>query len=247
MKKYPILIIAVGGIFCISGCSPHHVKYTSFVKNEIEPTTRATVVNGTFEEAKALFEKSSLPHYSPREKYELRNRGLSKLTQQLGGEDYILIGEVYGNGNARATLETLKAAFCKRAAKEGGDVVMVFRTGIEKRPFVYTTPGYATTNVNGSAYRSGNYAYGNATGYTTYHPGQTYTGTLYFPYGNGLVFKYVPGAGERRRVIAKLDDVSFARVIHVFETFNDKSLTLKQAFERIDQVINRRIPETDKP
>ena len=242
MKKRSILIIVVGCIFCISGCTPHHVKYTSFVKNKIEPTNQAIAVNGTFEEAKLLFEKSSLPHHSPRERYKLRNLGLSKLTQQLGGEDYILIGEVYGNGNARTTLETLKAAFCKKAVKEGGDVVMVFRSGIEKRPFVYTTPGYATTNVNGSAYRSGNYAYGNATGHTTYHPGQTYTGTLYFPYGNGLVFKYVPGAGKRRRVIAKLDDESFTRVLQVLETTNDKSFGLEQVLEKIDQEINRQMP-----
>ena len=241
MNKHAVVMIALS-VFFASGCTAHHVKYTPFVRYRIKPAAQATAVYGVFDEAKTLFEKSLLPHYSLREKYELRNLGLSKLTQQLGGEDYILIGEVYGSGNARTTLETLKAAFCRRAAKEGGDVVMVFRSGIEERPFVYTTPGYATTNVNGSAYCSGNHAYGNATGHTTYYPGQTYTGTLCLPYGNGLVFKYMPGAGKRRRIIAGLDDGSFVRVLQVFQTTNDESFELEQVLEKIDQEIKRQTP-----
>ena len=57
----------------------------------------------------------------------------------------------------------------------------------------YTTPGRATTNVTGTAYGAGNYAYGNATGYTTYTPPQTSSYTAYRMFwinSSGYVYRW---------------------------------------------------------
>lgn len=125
----------------LPGCAGHNVKYLPFVKQRIPQTTHAVSMTGSFEEAKACFEKSQLPHNSPRKKCELMLEGLEKLTAQLGSHDYVLIGEVFGGGNAWANQATLTEAFCKKAARNGGDVVMVFRRATVEQPYVYTTPG----------------------------------------------------------------------------------------------------------
>lgn len=232
-----VLLFCVAAILS-SGCTLHNIKYQAFAKNPIEPTELATAVDGNFEEAKALFEQAKLPHNTARQRLQIQLRALKTLTSQLGSDEYVLIGEVYGGGNARASLETLKQAFCKKAARKGGDVVMMFNYGIQERPFVYTTPGYSTTNVYGSAYSYGNYAYGSATGHTTYNPGQTYAGVLSFPYGNGLVFKHVPGAERRRRALMALSDEALENALEKLEEIgNNRKITFEEALQRCDEII----------
>lgn len=237
--------ILVGGatLLCASGCTLHNVKYNAFCKNQIAPTERATMVHGSIDEAKAILEQGQLPHNTVRERFELERQAGRALCTQLGSPDYIVIGEVYGGGNARASIGTLEEAFCKRAAREGADVVMIFNSGVEERPFTYSTPGYAHTNVYSSACRSGNYAYGNATAYTTYTPGQTYSGVLRLPHANGLLFKHVPGIEEKRNGLARLDDAALERALAELERMRtDKNLTFARVLERWDELIEAAEP-----
>ncbi|MFQ5411587.1 MAG: hypothetical protein ACE5EC_04795, partial [Phycisphaerae bacterium] len=142
-----------------------------------------------------------------------------------------------GWGSAKATMESLRAEFCEDAAEEGGDVVMIINMGIQERPYVFTTPGYATTHVYGSVYDYGYYAYGNTTGYTTYTPGQTFSGILQLPYGSGLVFKFVPGAGRKRQAIASLEEMELVRVLRELKALNNDSIPFDEALDRSDTLI----------
>ena len=57
----------------------------------------------------------------------------------------------------------------------------------------FTSPGHSTTTVTGSAYGSGNYAYGSATGYTSYTPPQTSSYNAYRMFwidSNGYVYRW---------------------------------------------------------
>jgi hypothetical protein len=174
-------------------------------------------MSGSFDEAKAFFEKCQLPHNSSRQKYELMLEGLGKLTGQLGSADYVLIGEVFGGGSARANQETLTRALCEKAAQNGGDVVMILRRETVEQPYAFSTPGYSTTNANVSAYGYGNYATAYGTSHTTYTPGQTFAGVMYKPQANGLVFKHVPGVDAERRKLLEVDDESLGKAIAAWE------------------------------
>lgn len=225
---------------CLSGCALHNVNYNEFVKTNIESVPRATALLGSMDEAQALLEQSKLPHNGVRDRYNLERRASQALRAQLGSQDYVLLGEVYGGGNAYSNLETLKAAFCKRAAAKGGDVVLVFRQNVEEPQFAYTTPAYSTTNVQGSAYQTGNFAYGHATANTTYIPGKTYTQTMYFPSANGLVFKYVPGFEMRRMRMDALPDARLESAVTKLEMlWDDKKLTLAEVLSRWDGILDQ--------
>lgn len=227
------LITSVLAVLVVGGCAIHNVKYKEFVRSKIPPAEDATSVHGTISGAKELADRAKLPHHTPRERHDLLRQASQLLRSQLGSQDYLLIGEVYGGGNARASIESLKAKFCEKAARHGGHVVLVFRAGIEERPFVYTTPGHSTTNVYGSAYGYGNYAYGSATGYTTHYPGTTYSGVLRLPTANGLVFRHVPGIEAIRQRMDDVDDEALSQIVSSLEAFTqDDSLTL-------DEVLNR--------
>lgn len=235
------LAVCVLAATCAPGCSRHNVKYSAYRKNAIAPTASAIAVHGRIDEAKELIEQSRLPHNTVRQSYELERRAWQSVYAQLGSPDYLVIGEVYGGGSARASLATLEAAFCKRAAREGGDVVLIFDAGIEQRPFSYTTPGYAQTNVYATAYQTGNYLHGHATGYTTYTPGQTYSGVLNLPHASGLVFKHVPGIDVKRARMAALDDAALERTLaNLVRWGMDKSLTFEEVLQRWDALIQPR-------
>lgn len=238
-------------IFCLLlfglqfGCAGHSVKYVAFVKHRMIPTDHAVSMSGRFVEARVYFEKAQLPHNSPRQKYELMLEGLGKLTAQLGSHDYVLIGEVFGGGNAWANQVTLTQAFCKKAARKGGDVVLIFRRSTVEQPYVYTTPGYSTTNASVSAYGYGNYATAHGTSHTTYTPGQTYAGVLYKPQANGLVFKYVPGVDAERHKLLSADDKSLAKtIIGLEELGNNTRLSWEEAHARWRSLVQAAIGQT---
>jgi len=229
----------LGTVFLVAlalqlGCAGHTVKYVSFVKLRIAPTDHAVSMSGSFDEAKACFDKAQLPHNTPRQQYELQLEGLRMLTTQLGSHDYVLIGEVFGGGNAWANQETLTQELCKKAARNGGDVVMVFRQATIEQPYVYTTPGYSTTNANVSAYGYGNYATAHGTSHTTYTPGHTYAGVMYKPQANGFVFKLVPGVDAARLKLMSADDESLAKALAALD---DLSKNSKLSW---DEVLSRR-------
>lgn len=171
--------------------------------------------------------------------------GFGKLTAQLGSPDYVLIGEVFGGGNAWANQETLAQAFCKKAARKGGDVVMIFRRATVEQSYAYTTPGHSTTNANVSAYGYGNYAAAYGTSHTTYTPGQTYAGVMYKPQANGLVFKHVPRVDGERRKLLSADDESLAKAIAALEELGDNTkLSWEEARSRRRSLIQAAIGQT---
>ncbi len=141
----------------------------------------------------------------------------------------MLIGEVFGGGNAWANQETLKQALCEKAARNGGDVVMIIRRITLQQPYSFTTPGYSTTNANASAYGYGNYATAYGTSHTTYTPSQTYTGVMYKPQANGLVFKYIQGVDVERRHLLQADDESLTSALAALKQLeSDKQLSWEE-------------------
>lgn len=222
------------------GCVGHNVKYQPFVKQQIPPTEHAVSMSGRVDEAKACFEKAQLPHNSPRQKYELALEGLEMLTVQLGSPDYMLIGEVFGGGNAWANQQTLTQAFREKAARIGGDVVMVFKQGTLEQPYVYTTPGHSTTNASASAYGYRNYATAYGTSHTTYTPSQTYAGVIRKPQANGLVFKHVPGVDAERKRLLQANDEALAKAITALEELGkNNKLTWDEAMSRWRETIRK--------
>ena len=225
-------------LLLLAGCAGHSVKFAPILRCKISPTNHATAINGTIDEARALWAKAKLPHVGIREKYDISYRALDTLNEQLGSDEYILIGEVYGGGNARANQATLTEALCRRAAKKGGDVVLVFRRGTTEQQYHYTTPSSSTTSFNASAYDYGDYATVDGTSYTTYYPGQTYSGVFYKPYANGLVLKHDPGVADRRNAIMRLSDSALARLYSLQETLaQERRITLQDFLARIDEAI----------
>lgn len=230
------------GAFCmlagLPGCAMHNVTFLPSTAIKAPASAQATVIHGNIDEAVRLMEQARLPHHTLRQRLELETQARRALTAQLGSDDYVILGEIYGAGNAYSDFQTLSAAFSKKAAAAGGDVVLIFRTGVENRPFVFTTPGYANTTMQYSAYSYGNVTHGTATAYTTYTPGQTYTGTMYLPYANGLVFKHVASAADRRRRLAALSDSQLQHVFNELEALTKTSITWDDYVTRTDQIIS---------
>jgi hypothetical protein len=232
------IIVAGLLLFTVCGCAATQIKYTAINKNRITSTDHAVIVEGRFDVAKSFFEQAQLPHNLGRTRIELIRQGVRALTTQLGSNDYVLIGEVVGGGNAYSNIEKLKIDLSSRAAREGGDVVLLINAGVQQRPFVYTTPGYAVTNSYSSAYVQGNTAYGTGTAYTTYTPGQTYAGVMSFPYADGLVFKYVPGIEHRWKMIMSLPDGKLQYVVEKLAPLSqDKSITFNEEKLRVDEIL----------
>lgn len=220
------------------GCAGHSVRYQPFIKQQIPPTEHAVAISGSSDEARPYFEKAQLAHNTPRQTYELMLEGLERLTGQLGSPDYVLIGEVFGGGNAWANQQTLAEALCEKAARKGGDVVMILSQATVEQPFVYTTPGYSTTNASATAYGYGNYATAYGTSQTTYTPSRTYAGVMYKPQANGLVFKHVPGLGADRKRLLQADDESLAKAMAALQALgNDTRLSWQVARRRWRQIV----------
>lgn len=230
-----ILLLSMTG--CIYG-PRYDVNYTAFCRNRIAPSIRATYVHGSVEEAMKLFEQAQLPHNSPRNRFDLERKAGRLLLERLGSQEYLAIGEVYGGGNAHASLAGLLEVMCKRAALEGGNVILVFNSGIRQRPFSFTTPGYAHTTTYGSAYRSGNYVYGRTNAHTTYTPGQTVSGVHHLPYANAMVFRHVPGIERKRVRLAQLDDDSLKIAMDELSgALGDSALALDHVLDLWDRLV----------
>jgi hypothetical protein len=236
--KFRCTVVSASILSVVSGCATHNVKFVPSGLVKVPPSTNATAVEGSIDEGKRLMEQSQLPHNTPRQRFELQRQAGRTLWSQLGSDDSVVLGEVYGGGNAYSNLESLKAAFCKKAAAVGGDVVVIFRTGVEDRPFVYSTPGYSTTTLDYSTHTYGNYTSGSATANTTYTPGQTYASTLHLPYANGLVLKHAPGAEQRRARMAALNDSQLERAIKDLEgLWMSRTVTWDQYVQEAERLV----------
>ncbi len=201
-KSIPGRVIIVTSLLplCIWGCALCEIDYKPLGQWKIEPVQSARVVDGHPGRSEEFAAQLQLPHNSPRERSALSIKARHELTSQLGSHDYRLIGIIAGGGNAYTSLPELKQKMARRAAKEGGDVLLITKTDVSQRPFVYTAPGNAYTNV-----------YGN-TAYTTYHPGATYAGMLSFPSAMGWVLKHSPGWDEVAQKILLMDDATVAEI-----------------------------------
>ena len=228
--------IAVGVLFAYlltTGCARHRVKYVPFAKWSIEPTAGATAIDGDVDAALALLQQAPLPHNSLRSRVQLQWDGLRALTSQLGSDDYILLGEVTGGGNAKANHATLAQAFCEKAAENGGDVVLIYRRETVEQPWTHSTPGYSYTTGTATAYGNRNYAHAYGTSQTTYSHGQVYSGVVHKPRASGLVLKHVPGAEKERQALLQLGDEELARIMPELEALAlDPNLTFTQARKR---------------
>jgi hypothetical protein len=193
----PVVVLAALAS-CVS------IDYTAFEKPYTwSERERAIAKNGTADTFITNAKKAQEPHWTDEERRALWNDGLASLRSQMGSMDYQVIGHVFAKGED-VSMTKLKQAVLKRAAREGGDVVLFFRADHREQQWSYTTPGYATTNVNGSgnAYTYGgngnyytNYS-GQATAQTTYTPPQTYYGTTVYTAAEGYVLRYEAGFSE---------------------------------------------------
>lgn len=230
-----------------SGCAGHSVKFAPYIKWKVPPTEHAVPVTGSIEQWRQLSEKAALPHNTPRDRYLLGLKAFETLTDQLGSTDYVLIGEVFGGGNAWATHATLTSALCKKGARHGGNVVMIFNRQTVEQPYAYSTPGYSTTTSNAYAYGYGNYATAHGTSRTTHLPGRTYVGTMYKPQANAFVFRHVSGAGEHRRSLLNANDDAVATAVSQLETlFANRKLTWDEGRRRSRDIIERAAREMDQ-
>lgn len=234
--RLPLTLCAL--LSCLSAGCQYSVKYTPIVRAQIEPRPMATSVDGSFEEAKKLLDQAELPHNSVRARWELQRKATTLIRDQLGSDDYLIIGQVFGEGDDTTTAESVKQEMCKRAAQEGGDVVFVIETGAQSMPFAYSTPSYSTTHVSGSAYGYGNYAYGTATARTTHSPGTTFDGVVYYPHASGFVLRHLPGMAAREAAIAALPDAGLGwAVTEIERLIQDRSITFEACLRQIDHVI----------
>jgi hypothetical protein len=233
-----------------SACST--IRYTPLSSVQIPAVDHATLMHGVPGESQSISEKLALPHNSPREKFMLSRAFLHEFTSQIGSDDYSLIGTIAASGSAYNTMSGLEQSAIARAAKEGGDVVLVIDSGVTLRPWSYTAPGYSTTTSQASAsgVLIGNTAYasGSGTSQTTYTPPQTYSGVHQLPHANALVFKYVPGRGARDKAIMDLDDEQLAALLgRVDEITHSSGITFSEAQRTIDEALAQAQARSRKP
>lgn len=226
-----LLLVCLTGT---TGCSLCRIQYKSFGnKNiKIQPVAQARVIEGYGERAQELAAHVRLPHNSEKQGFVLWVKARHELTGQLGSHDYRLIGEIRGGGNAHTSMDRLKENMAKRAAKEGGDVVLVLQQGVDERDVAYSTPGYATTNVYGQ------------TAYTQYNPGTRVRRRLHLPWASGLVLKYSPGWDAIVQKMLALDEESFHKVWTQMQAIEVQATDYTQLELRQRELVDSIVPAT---
>lgn len=228
------LLLALGCLIGTSGCSLCRIQYRPLLnKNvKIQAVAQARVIDGYGERAQELASQVRLPHNSKKQGFALWVKAKHELTGQLGSHDYRIIGEISGGGNGNTSMGRLKEKMAKKAAKEGGDVVLVLEQGVDERDVAYSTPGYATTNVYGR------------TAYTRYHPGTTYGRRLYLPHAAGLVLKYSPGLDAIGLKLLSLDDEAFGEFIARWMVIETEETDYTRLELRHRELVNSLVPAT---
>src|SRR5207249_1412858 len=129
----------------LAGCA-HQVRFKPVGKIQFSPVDHAmTVVGEKWEESKAHYAQAQLPHHSFRERYVLECQATKMLRAPLGSDDYIMIGEITGGGNARSSHNSLRQAICESAAKNCGNAVLMLNEGISEQPYTVVMPGRSMT------------------------------------------------------------------------------------------------------
>jgi hypothetical protein len=182
--------------FLLSGCAIHNVKFTEVIdyppltdqQSARVVYTRKNMADGVG----VMFRKAFMPHLDLAEKNSAACDALIWFCNEadIGSYDYKLVGELYGGGNAYTNWGTMERHLSERAAKEGGDLCVIYNQGAG----TVTLPGYSSTTVS----RHGRGSWGATTFYSPPRNVQV-------PIVNALVLRYVKDYDrEFRQRFAKL-------------------------------------------
>lgn len=206
------------------GCQRHNVSFQGVFRNSMSRRTEATYIHGTIKDALEGLNRSQLPHLSNRQKAQLAIEAYKLLTDQIGSPDYILIGGIAGAGGKRTNESSLALAMCKKAAKEGGDLIMIFGEDVED--FAYTH-AFSTTHVFGSLF--------GARGFSS---GSSFSGVMHLPTARGLVFRYVRGVRVLDERLLTLSDEEIGKVVaKVREALQDRHLTIDDTMDMYGDLV----------
>lgn len=195
-----------------------------------------------------LVNSANAPHLSDPERQDMYKDAKSSIVDQMGSQDYFMTGHIYSTGRD-VSLADLKGRMIKRAAKEGGDVVLFFNSNQRSQLWSYTTPGYATTNTYGQANayvtpNSNGYnvnAYGSATSNTTYTPPQTYNGSTLHTMAEGFVLRYEQGFAEYSARYTAVNETEAGRA-DLMQLFIESSTSkpLREDYRaRVESIVER--------
>jgi hypothetical protein len=241
MEKYFFLLVV--SLF-VGGCSSEKIKYYSFIQPPLKPTSEPVrYMNGTLGNIPELFKKAFMPHLKLSERRNIFNQINKQVTDQIGDENYSIIGEVVGGGNAKSNLEKLKKKMAEKAAKNGGMVLFFYDEGVDSQPFVYTTPArsynYFSGNANTNYYPNSAQTNLYGSGYTIHHPSQTYSGTWYFPYAKALVLVYDSSIGNYRKRISNLSEDELKMFEERSKKIDLKSLSLSEFLMIYTEILDK--------
>lgn len=206
------------------GCQRHNVSYEAVFRNSMSRRTEATYIHGTIKDALEGLNRSQLPHLSNKQKAQLAIEAYKLLTDQIGSPDYILIGGIAGAGGKRTNESSLALAMCKKAAKEGGDLIMIFGEDVEDLAY---THAFSTTHVFGSLF--------GARGFSS---GSSFSGVMHLPTARGLVFRYVRGVRVLDERLLTLSDEEIGKVVtKVREALQDRHLTIDDTMDMYGDLV----------
>lgn len=222
-RAFLILVIALLPL----GCQRHNVSYQGVFRNSMSRRTEATYIHGTIKDAFEGLNRAQLPHLSNREKAQLAIEAYELLTDQIGSPDYILIAGIAGAGGKRTNESSLALAMCKKAAKEGGDLIMVFSEDVEDLAY---THAYSTTHVFGSLF-----------GVRGFSSGSSFSGVMHLPTARGVVFRHVPGVRALDQRLLTLSDEEIGKVVaKVREALQDRHLTIDDTMDMYGDLVARK-------
>jgi len=186
--------------------NPYTITYEAYLEDEIEPRDKAIDFPGHLGNARDLVNQILIPHQSDEDIPSLHQKLQDVFLDHLGLHDYIMLGKVLGKSNAYGNLDQLKEKILKRAAQEGGDVVLFYESGQKSLDSGYGRygygPGYGRYGYGlgygryGYGLGYGRYGYGPGYGRYSYGPG--YGRYVHGSYASGIVLRHDPEAAAIR-------------------------------------------------
>ncbi|MFO0840018.1 MAG: hypothetical protein U1D55_16040 [Phycisphaerae bacterium] len=219
----------------------YSIEYRPIIANSFVPRSRAAMVEGSIEAARAIAERSRMPNSLARDRFELERRAELVLGEQLGGPDYVLIGEVAGGGDDQLSLAALKSALARRAADEGGDVVLVYDSGLrEDSDSAARAPAAPSRGARPTADRRG--TRGISPTETAWPTAQAAAGPQpgRMPYAAGMVFRLTPGYDARRARMESLSDMALESLLtRLDQLWQSPELSYEETYSRWGQLMTR--------
>lgn len=201
LSQLACLVLSLTAVGCTS------VDYYAANCIDYSARPRALAIEDSIQnEFLALGNQMSLPHVTARERVQKEIELYQLITRKLGSPDYVVIGGVSAKGWDGQSSGAVFGAMLERAAEEGGDVVLVMDSGVNRWTTIQQTPGTSATYTESQATVQGNTAYGTTQSGTVFTPSTTYAVNHSSAYGSGLVLRYMPGRGQRRQELLELSD-----------------------------------------